>query len=140
MARYRRKLSITLEAPVAKVWEAWTTAEGWDRWFTSGAQIDLRVGGSYTNADQDSGEYLEIVKHKLLRFTWNNPHHQPGSVVTLRFSALGKNKCRLVLTHSRLALESESIDLKAGWSWALASLRSYLATGRGIKEAEWKGK
>lgn len=140
MARFRRKLSITLDVPVAKAWDAWTTAAGWNGWFTSGAQIDLRVGGRYSNADQDSGEYLEIVKHKLLRFTWNNPHHQPGSIVTLRFTALGRNQCRLVLTHSRLALESESVDLKAGWSWALASLKSYLATGKGITEAQWQGK
>jgi uncharacterized protein YndB with AHSA1/START domain len=138
MLRHRTRMAATMDAPPARVWEAWTVPEQWDKWFTSGSQIDLHVGGRYANADKDSGEYMEIVKHRLLRFTWENPHHQPGSIVTLRFSAARNGRCRLELSHSRLALPGEAKDLKAGWGWALASLKSFLATGNGIGEAQWE--
>jgi len=37
---------ITLNAPVDKVWEAYTTDAGWTAWASPKAKIDLRVGGT----------------------------------------------------------------------------------------------
>jgi uncharacterized protein YndB with AHSA1/START domain len=140
MTRQRTVVQATYAAPVARVWDAWTRGEQWGAWFSEGpAQVDLRVGGRYATPDGDAGEYLEIVPRRLLRFTWEHPHHQansPGSILTLRFTALGPQRSRLVLTHSRLTAE-DARDMRRGWSWAVASLGSYLATGRGMKEAEW---
>ena len=137
MARLRSRVAVTLEVPVARAWEAWTTADEWNKWFTSRASIDLRVGGAYSNADHDCGEFLEIVPRRLLRFSWNNPEHGPGSVVTVLFIALGRQRCRLELTHSRLKTEKDAQGFRTGWSWAYASLRNYLATGNGIRYDEW---
>jgi uncharacterized protein YndB with AHSA1/START domain len=141
MATYRTVVQQTYDQPVKRVWDAWTIGEQWGAWFSEGpAKIDLRVGGRYWTPDNDAGEYLEIVKYKLLRFTWQHPHHQqssPGSIVTVRFTALGPQRTKLVLTHSRLTAE-DAQDMRSGWSWAKASLGSYLATGRGMKMAEWE--
>jgi len=138
MPRLRTRVAITLEVPVARAWEAWTQAAEWDKWFTSKTKLDLSIGGRYSNADKDCGEFLEIVPHKLLRFSWDNPEHGPGSVVTLRFKSLGRKRCHLELTHSRLEHEKDVVGFRTGWNWAFASLRNYLATGRGIKYDEWE--
>jgi uncharacterized protein YndB with AHSA1/START domain len=141
MGSHRTVVQATYDAPVAKVWDAWTKGEQWGAWFSEGpAQVDLRVGGRYWTPDEDQGEYLEIIPHKLLRFTWGHPHHSgtsPGSIVTLRFTALDPQRTRVVLTHSRLT-QGDAADMNDGWRWAAASLRSYLATGRGMREAEWQ--
>jgi uncharacterized protein YndB with AHSA1/START domain len=137
MRTYRTIVQQTYNEPVRRVWDAWTVGEQWGAWFSEGpAQVDLRVGGRYWTPDGDTGQYLEIVKHRLLRFTWEHPHHQPGSILTLRFTPLSPRKTRLVLVHSRLNA-ADACDMKQGWTWAKASLAHYLATGRGLKEAQW---
>lgn len=141
MSRQRTVVQHSYDAPVARVWDAWTRGEQWGTWFSEGpAKLELKVGGRYWTPDQDEGEYLEIVKHKLLRFTWEHPHHRdnsPGSIVTLRFTVLGPWRTKLVLTHSRLTA-GDAQDMRQGWSWALASLASYLSSGRGRPEAQWQ--
>ena len=43
------------DAPVADVWAAYTTAEGWQGWAAPQASVDLRVGGTIlTNYDPDA--------------------------------------------------------------------------------------
>ena len=37
---------VLLEAPVARVWAAYTTPEGWTAWASPVAEIDLRAGGT----------------------------------------------------------------------------------------------
>lgn len=39
--------TVHVDAPVADVWAAHTTAEGWTKWAAPRAEIDLRVGGTY---------------------------------------------------------------------------------------------
>ena len=34
-----------IDAPVAEVWKAWTTKEGWESAIAAHAEIDLRIGG-----------------------------------------------------------------------------------------------
>ena len=36
---------ILIEAPLAEVWSAYTTEEGYTKWAAPKARIDLRVGG-----------------------------------------------------------------------------------------------
>lgn len=37
---------LVIRAPVARVWEAYTTAEGWLAWAAPLAEVDLRAGGA----------------------------------------------------------------------------------------------
>jgi hypothetical protein len=41
------------------------------------------------------------------------------------------------LIHSELASEKDKQDMQGGWSWALASLKSYLETGKPVSYEEW---
>lgn len=38
--------TVIVEAPVSKVWEAYTTSEGWIAWAAPVASVDLRAGGT----------------------------------------------------------------------------------------------
>src|SRR5580692_12961114 len=41
-------IELTIPAPRAAVWEAFTTSEGLSTWLTPGAIVDLRPGGEWT--------------------------------------------------------------------------------------------
>ena len=41
-------IELTIPAPRAAVWEAFTTSEGLSTWLTPGAVVDLRPGGEWT--------------------------------------------------------------------------------------------
>ena len=43
---------VSIEAPIADVWGAYTTAEAWTAWASPKAEIDLRVGGTIRTAYQ----------------------------------------------------------------------------------------
>lgn len=43
---------VSFEAPIADVWRAYITAEGWTAWASPKAEIDLRVGGTIRTAYQ----------------------------------------------------------------------------------------
>ena len=42
--------AFTVDAPVAEVWGAYTTSEGWMAWAAPKAEVDLRVGGTIRTA------------------------------------------------------------------------------------------
>jgi uncharacterized protein YndB with AHSA1/START domain len=134
---YEVSVSRVIAAPVADAWRAWTTEDGWNGWFTSRARIDLKVGGQYSNADEDTGTFLTVAPNERLRFSWDQAQHTAGSQVEVRFYEKERSKCQVVLQHSRLAKREQRDNLKEGWSWAMDSLRSYLETGRGITHADW---
>lgn len=72
-------LTRVFDAPVAAVWEAWTTPEALVKWWgphgmTASASLDLRTGGAFTltmhAADGTdyplTGEYLDVVENRTL--------------------------------------------------------------------------
>jgi uncharacterized protein YndB with AHSA1/START domain len=101
--RFRVRVQQTINVSLSRAWEAWTTARGWDGWFSSRTRLDLKSGGRYQNADHDTGRFIEIRPKQQLRFSWDNPKACPGTLVTVRFQQLGPRRCRVTLTHSRLA-------------------------------------
>jgi uncharacterized protein YndB with AHSA1/START domain len=84
------KISVSVEvnAPVAKAWEAYTSPEAinqWnfasDDWQCRDARVDLRVGGSFSShmeAKDGSfgfdfeGTYTNIVEHQLLEYSFGD--------------------------------------------------------------------
>jgi uncharacterized protein YndB with AHSA1/START domain len=127
----------TIGAPVERAFAAWAEPARLNGWFTSAAEQDFREGGRYQNGDDDRGEFRKIVPQQLIRFTWENPQHRPGSVVEVQFEDKGAEKSTVRLTHSRLSSPEEVENLREGWSWALDSLKSYLETGKGISYDTW---
>jgi uncharacterized protein YndB with AHSA1/START domain len=139
-AGFGLSVSRTVAVPVEKAWDAWAEAAQLERWFTTGAKQDFREGGRYENADRDAGEFRRIVPHKRIRFTWEQPKHQPGSVVEVRFEAKNPEKTGIVLSHEKLSSKEEVEDLREGWTWAMDSLKSYLETGEPIRWEDWKAR
>ncbi len=104
-----------VKAPVADVWNAWTTEDGIKSFFAPASKIDLRVSGAYemyfdpeAPAGQRGGEgnvIIAIQPHKMLSFTWNAPPHLPNvrqqcTSVVLRFKDLGNKQTKVTLTET----------------------------------------
>lgn len=56
----------TVDAPVQKVWDAYTTKKGYEKWAVPLAKFDLKVGGSIKtnyNAAGTIGDSTTIVTH-----------------------------------------------------------------------------
>lgn len=73
-------VALAIEAPVARVWAAWSSADAlagwwWSHWDDVTIDADIRVGGSYRIVAERhgiavSGEYLVVDPEQRLAFTW----------------------------------------------------------------------
>lgn len=106
--------SVTVNADVDKVWEAWTTVDGVKSFFAPDCRIELKVGGAYEMYFMPDGEtgyrggegvkILAIEPQKMLSFTWNAPPHLPNvrkqfTHVTVIFEPSGENNTIVKLIH-----------------------------------------
>ena len=124
-----------IPAPPRVVFDAWLDVEALQRFMCGGpgvtvtkVECDPRVGGRFlivmNVGGQDiahRGEYLEIVRHTRLAFTWLSPYAGDGSRVTLTFAESRKGETKLTLEHAGLA-ESERNNHHIGWSHILTEL------------------
>ncbi len=73
---------VVVEAPVDRVWEAYTTSRGWMAWAAPLAEVDLRAGGTirtHYGEDAKVGDPGTIVLHIV--------NYVPRQVLTLRAEA-----------------------------------------------------
>ena len=104
-----------VEAPLAEVWRAWTTAEGAITFFAPEARIEATAGGAYElyfDLESPEGErgsegctIRELVEEKFLSVTWNFPPSLPSilsehTTVGIGLQALGVDRTRVVITHT----------------------------------------
>lgn len=112
----------TVNGPARLVFEAWTKAELFERWWVPksyglnllSCEMDVRVGGQYrlTFSHQGStmeffGTYLEVTPHS--RLVWTNEEGDEGkTVTTVTFDEDGGKTLLVVHDHypSKAALES----------------------------------
>jgi uncharacterized protein YndB with AHSA1/START domain len=137
-----------VEAPVERVWAAWTTREGIVGFFAPDAQIDPRPGGAfhiYINPlaapglkGADDMRYMALQPMKMLSFDWNSPPHlaevrKQRTFVVLRFEPLGPTQTRVRLTHSGWGEGGEWDKTYAyfdrAWGNVLVNLQKYLTVG-----------
>jgi uncharacterized protein YndB with AHSA1/START domain len=140
-------VSKTMDCTVEAAFQAWSTESGWNAWFTTGAKLDFQKGGKYENNDKDVGAFTRIIEpgpkrsmdeRARIEFTWENAEHCPGSKVTVQFMEKSATKCSVLIAHDKLPNAKGRDGMKEGWTWALASLKSYLETGKPIKSEDWK--
>jgi uncharacterized protein YndB with AHSA1/START domain len=103
------------------------------------AMVNLRVGVRYSNADKDTGRFLEVVPSKRVRFTWDNPDHAPGTIVEVVLTR--KDKDTIVsLLHYGFAKKADFVHYSSqvsGWDWALFNLKAFLEQKPIVQHEEW---
>jgi uncharacterized protein YndB with AHSA1/START domain len=128
-----------IKAPVDKVFSAWTDPVSMAKWFTPMANMSARVnstfekGGKYTIAMimeggqelEHTGEYLDVVTNKLLKFTWNSPETK-DSTVTVTFDEKDGGTF-VTLVHEGLPTEESRENHKGGWEYILECCTSELS-------------
>lgn len=127
-----------INAPIEKVFQAWTQPELIAAWFSPAADfsvsvpiLDLKIGGSYRiemiNPDGETcsaiGEYLEITEPDRLVFTWSWDGGDSGMLVTIDLSeSAGKTSLRL--THEKFPDDSSREQHNEGWLACLDRLQT----------------
>lgn len=129
----------TIEAPPARIFDAWTTPELLTRWFAPSAdfttvvhQSDVRVGGQYRiemrHKDGAShvavGTYRELTRPTRLSFSWRwEGTPMAETVVTIDLMPAGSGT-ELILTHSGFATEPDRDEHTKGWTGCLARIEA----------------
>jgi uncharacterized protein YndB with AHSA1/START domain len=107
-------LKVTIPAPIADVWKAWTTVDGLRSFFAPGAKVDYRTGGDYEiwfnpyspagGRGTDGMQILAMQEPRMLTFTWIAPPSQPAmrrqvTYVTVRLRSVDAKNTELSLLH-----------------------------------------
>lgn len=139
----RKEVEVT--ASLEKVWEAWTTTEGVQSFFSDNAHVELRPGGPfeiYFNQDAPKGlrgsdgcRILSYLPMSMLTFEWNAPpsfgdlRYQHTRVVIL-FAESPEGKVKLSLSHLGWGQGEKWEELYAyfdrAWDYVLSSLAKSL--------------
>lgn len=150
-------LSVTVKAPVAAVWQAWTTADGLTSFFAPEAEVDPRPDGAFHifmdpygkpgMKGADTMQVLAVEPGQLLSFTWNAPPHlaqarAQRTVVILRFTPVADNQTELNLTHLGWGSTGEWPKARAyfekAWPNVLKNLQTRFETGKPYDWTAWR--
>ncbi|MFS2160942.1 SRPBCC family protein [Pseudomonas sp. Pseusp122] len=127
-------VEVTVAAPIASVWQAYTSPEAikqWnaasDDWHTTAATVDLRVGGSFSSRMEArdgsmgfdfAGTYTRIVQQQLIEYRFGERRAQvvfaqtpAGVTVRVSFDA-----------ESQHSLEQQ----RQGWQSILENFKKYV--------------
>jgi uncharacterized protein YndB with AHSA1/START domain len=133
-------LSRSFDAPVEKVFAAWTNPEIANKWMAPGEMIaevdmDARVGGRYRiqmkepdgNMHITGGEYTEVVENERLTYTWQWEGSDEETLVTVDFHGSESDQTNITVTHSRFSTAALRDDHEQGWTSCIAQLEALLA-------------
>lgn len=134
----------TFNAPREKVWNAWTTNEGWEAWYgqpgetkKGSAQLDVREGGRWQSTTSYNGQeipfkgaYKEVRKPERLVLTFEDPFNAANTqveTVIVDFKNIGDESCEMTFTQAgNLAPSEYQKGLKDGWTGFFDALEKYL--------------
>jgi uncharacterized protein YndB with AHSA1/START domain len=136
------KLNRTLDAPVADVFSALTTADRITRWYGPSDDYkvevhewDLKVGGTYRislnhkdgNVHTVHGTFREILEGEKLSYTWSWEGQPPlDSLVTFRLREV-QGKTDLTFTHEGFPDAELRDKHEMGWTGSLERLARAIA-------------
>jgi uncharacterized protein YndB with AHSA1/START domain len=133
-------LKKSFNAPVEKVFEAWSNPEIMKLWFKPNAKWQtktnntFKIGGSYNHAmiSEDGntsydhfGEYKEIVPNQKIFFTWSSQAVQ-NTLVTVELEEVN-GRTNLTLTHNLFPTEEEKGKHNQGWEECLKNLENHFS-------------
>lgn len=150
------ELVVSVKAPLAEVWKAWTTSAGVVEFFAPEALVEARPGGAFSiimdpyappgMKGADDMKVLAVEAQRLLSFTWNAPPSLPEArqqrtVVILRFAAEGEGT-RLTLSHLGWGEGGEWPKARAyferAWPKVLGNLQARFETGKPQDWTAWR--
>ena len=121
---------VLVRADIEPVFDAITTAEGLDSWFTTGSEVDRRVGGMMTwrwlnwgpdkDTAEDSGPILEMDRPHRFVFQWTADIGP--TTITLDFEEVEEGTV-VSLEHSGCPTAEAALSFAAGWGEALALMK-----------------
>ena len=133
----RLELKRTFDAPVERVFDAWTDPEVLRRWWAAGpdwttaaVELDLRIGGGYrlTMCDPEGtpctvlGEFVEVDRPRRLAYTRRWAGGEEGdSLVAVRFVERD-GRTTVLLEHTGLPDPKSRDEHERGWSACLDNL------------------
>ena len=137
---YRIREEIFIEAPRPRVFRALTDPEEICRWWaapgeweTTGAEVDLRVGGRYvlsgtsvaSGTFEVRGEYMVVSPPERLAYTWNPDwvDGAEGSIVRIELVE-EDGGTRIEVEHTGLSSEAAFQAHRSGWPGVLAALKA----------------
>lgn len=105
-----------INAPVNKVWEAFTTAEMAEQWGAGPAKVDAVEGGEFSYWDGDiHGTTIKIESEKLLEQDWyEHDHPERLHKVTFIFEAVENDSTKIHLTQTDVG-DDELTSMADGW-------------------------
>ena len=137
------RIERTFDAPVERVFDAWTSEEvlrrwlyGMPGWQTPTAEVDLRVGGTIRIVMRDpsdgaeagaTGEYRVVEPPRRLVFTWvwDDQPDRP-QLIELEFSE-ADGATTVLMTNSSIPSEEQSQSQLRGWGFCYDNLAGVLA-------------
>jgi uncharacterized protein YndB with AHSA1/START domain len=144
MTEHVLRIERTFDAPVERVFEAWTSEDVLRRWLHAGpdwetptAEVDLRVGGGIRIVMRDpdgsehgaTGEYSVVEPPHRLVFTWIWDH-APGrpQLIELLFRERD-GRTSVLMTNSAIPTHAQLADQERGWNLCYGNLERSLGTG-----------
>jgi uncharacterized protein YndB with AHSA1/START domain len=122
--------------PQERVWTAITDPHEMDQWLSKKAEVDLKIGGSFTYGwDHGATEIIELKERELISYTW--VIGDDTSTVSWELKPMGADKTKLRFRHFNI---SEKYPLRAtsyneGWYAFMLLLGLYLE--RGLRTNDW---
>ncbi|MFH9043692.1 SRPBCC domain-containing protein [Streptomyces sp. NPDC017966] len=129
-------LTRTLDAPVGRVWQAWTTPDRYARWAYAApgsVEMDVRPGGAWkaTMVTPDGGEfpltgsYLDVAENRLLVVGMDVPGKPEPSVMAVELAEDG-GRTRIALRQTCDTAEERDMA-EQGSTMLLDGLTAFLA-------------
>ncbi len=118
--------SKTINAPMDKVFAAWSSAKAVERWFSKKAKWEFKPGGRFESAEGDCGEFLKVRENKDIKLTWETPDLAAGTTVEVQFHVKSADKTTIYVNHMRIQKREDADVLRASWGAALDKLKAVL--------------
>ena len=116
----------TIAASVADVYAAWTEKARLAKWFGTRVVAEVQDGGSWSEGDGNSGDYLRVRANRDLRFTFQHADAEAPTLVDLTVADKGKGKAGVTLMHQRIQNRPEADGLRNAWTVAFDRLKQLL--------------
>jgi len=104
-----------IDAPLAQVWEALTSADMAEKWGAGPATMDLAEGGSFSYWDGDiHGTNTKVIPMELLEQDWyGHDHPERKFIVTFTFET--DDNATIVHLRQMPVQDDELQDMADGW-------------------------